>query len=524
MAFPMSHADLKELSLRLRRRIKTLYTLGEPNDPFLAGQPSRTKRANWITDLLEGMDLPQRVHDRLVHYKLISQDAPVLQADDAPYVNSVECFDTLCESVRDARYLGLIPADMIVDRRNPAPTINRVNRDDDDGEVTINDGEVERHTFDRGYKPPEIELPSTSLWQKPTVGQRYHLEIWIEKSTANDILLPLGREYGINIATFIGEVSATACKNLVDRAIASNRPVRILYVSDFDPAGRDMPISASVKIDYFARKSGVDLDIRLETVALTLEQCIEYKLPRTPIKDTEKRADAFEARFGAGATELDALEALHPGALREILLHHILRFHDPDLADEVSAAVQEYEDDLESAEEAIEEQFAEEIKKLNEQRDRIAAAFDRVHGPAKAAYDRIVRLAGARYDRALESVREEVDQMENRLVAEAEPVLAQMKDALSENLPAPDLPEPAEGDEDDDALYDSTRDYVAQVDIFRAHKGRDDNIVLARHRPRNGVCKFCGKSFIAFSHRKMFCDENCGRKYVRRDRDPPQAA
>src|SRR4029077_6310446 len=116
----------------------------------------------------------------------------------------------------------------------------------------------------------------------------------------------------------IGEVSTTRCEELVDRAVANGRPVRILHVTDFDPAGRDMPISAAVKIDFFAKKSGVDLDIRLEHVVLTEEQCIQYRLPRTPIKETENRAASFEARYGAGATELDALEALHPGVLRQI--------------------------------------------------------------------------------------------------------------------------------------------------------------------------------------------------------------
>ena len=157
----------------------------------------------------------------------------------------------------------------------------------------------------------------------------------------NEVLSPLGREYGINVATFIGEVSATACKNLVDRAIASGKPVRIAYISDFDPAGRDMPISAAVKIDFFAKKSGVDLDIRLAPVALTEEQCIQYQLPRTPIKKTETRLASFEARYGEGATELDALEAPHPGALREILVEYIDRYYDHALDEEVEHAVQQ---------------------------------------------------------------------------------------------------------------------------------------------------------------------------------------
>jgi hypothetical protein len=49
-------------------------------------------------------------------------------------------------------------------------------------------------------------------------------------------------------------------------------------------------------------------------------------LPRIPIKETEKRSEAFEQRHGEGATELDALEALHPGVLARILEQEIGRY------------------------------------------------------------------------------------------------------------------------------------------------------------------------------------------------------
>ena len=61
----------------------------------------------------------------------------------------------------------------------------------------------------------------------------------------NDILEPLGISYSVNIVTGIGELSHTRCVELVQRAIASGRPVRILYVSDFDPAGISMPVAVA---------------------------------------------------------------------------------------------------------------------------------------------------------------------------------------------------------------------------------------------------------------------------------------
>jgi hypothetical protein len=383
---PKCRADLKELATTLRRRLDTLYTLGSPNDPFMADQDFRSKRAYWVADIFTRFKIRSRIHARQIHYRLISQETPILQVDDTPYVNSIDCFNRLCGAIRDARYLGLISTEVIIDRRNPEPIINHAGGSNVAAEIEIDDGSIDRHDFGPSYAPPDINLPEAVLIQEPSIGQPYHLEIWIEKSTMNEVLSPLGREYGINVATFIGEVSATACKNLVDRAIASGKPVRIAYISDFDPAGRDMPISAAVKIDFFAKKSDAGLDIRLEPVALTEEQCVQYRLPRTPIKETENRAASFEARYGAGATELDALEALHPGVLQKILGEYIDRYYDHDLDEEVEHAVEQYKDKLDSAQSEIEGHFSAQIKDLDDQRQRIAAAFELINGPAEAAY------------------------------------------------------------------------------------------------------------------------------------------
>jgi hypothetical protein len=47
-----------------------------------------------------------------------------------------------------------------------------------------------------------------------------------------------------------GELSVTKCVELVDREVNSDRPVRTLYVSDFDPAGQSMPVACARKIEH----------------------------------------------------------------------------------------------------------------------------------------------------------------------------------------------------------------------------------------------------------------------------------
>ncbi len=55
----------------------------------------------------------------------------------------------------------------------------------------------------------------------------------------------------------------------------------------------------------------LSVDVRVFPVVLTLDQVQYYQLPRTPIKETERRRGGFEGRYGEDAVELDALEALY---------------------------------------------------------------------------------------------------------------------------------------------------------------------------------------------------------------------
>src|SRR5262249_26090751 len=156
----------------------------------------------------------------------------------------------------------------------------------------------------------------------------------------------LGERYGVNIITGTGELSLTHCVRLVRRADESGLPVRILYVSDFDPAGASMPVAVAPEIEHtLSREQRHDLRIQDRPLVLTHDQCIDYELPRSPIKD-EGRAHVFEERFGEGATELDALEALHPGELERILVKEIERYYDTSLDDEIADKAADIESDL----------------------------------------------------------------------------------------------------------------------------------------------------------------------------------
>jgi hypothetical protein len=235
-----------------------------------------------------------------------------------------------------ARNNGFIPAELFEDRRTP--------------QIQLYESEQTLLSQITVYTPEiEIAFPQFPLLPFYEVAyentQRYRIEVWCEKSTQERRLLPIIEKYGVNLLAAQGELSITSMLQALDRAKRAEKPTRILYISDFDPAGRSMPVAASRKLEFWLQKikphgdiqyrlglcleqTCAQLDIQLYPIALTYDQCIEYQLDRTPIKDSERRKEAFEGRYGIGATELDALEAQHPGELARLVEREILRFYD----------------------------------------------------------------------------------------------------------------------------------------------------------------------------------------------------
>jgi hypothetical protein len=205
----------------------------------------------------------------------------------------------------------------------------------------------------------------------------------------------------------------------------------VLYISDFDPAGLSMPVACARKLEFMIRDGGLDIDLQLRPVVLTKEQCEHYRLPRTPIKETERRAGAFEARFGGGATELDALEALHPGELQRLLVVEIERYYDTDLASEIRNAASEIEDEISDINEEV-------IAEYQPQIDELEAEADDLNDKIKSLWHAI----------------------ETELINRAP------------DIEGIEWPEPSDGDPDPDPLFDSNRDYMEQLDRYKLHQGK----------------------------------------------------
>jgi hypothetical protein len=413
--------QLKAACKELGRPGEYMVALSRENDPF-AIRDGRVQMAKWLATVWHDLRITGTVHVRRIHYVIVSHK-DIAFPKGGNYENTERHWDSLRWAVRDARYLELIPGDDFEDRRNAVPIVHLVN-----GASSAHVGIPQRAEFNMP------DLPELYFWE-PKIDQRYHVEIWAEKTTQNDILEPIAQRYGINLITGAGELSYTACSRLMRRIEEIGRPTRILYISDFDPSGENMPVSVARKVEYFIRKNELDLDVQVRPIALTKEQCEEYRLPRVPLKTNNKsniaRAERWEEKHGEGATELDALEALHPGSLRQIVEAEIDRYHDHDLEAGVNEEAAGIEAEIDDTNESVQAEFEDQI-------EEIKAEFEDLKARVESLY---------------------LD-MDTRLREEAP------------DLEGIDWPEPADGDDDDDPLYCSSRDYVEQIERYKLHQGK----------------------------------------------------
>ena len=370
-----TYEQLKVLSREVGADIRDLICMSMDNDPFYIGTPRHVAMAEWFLARWQERGFLGRggVHLRRAHYQLVDN---VERHDGKPYENNTTNWQYLINASRFARILGYVNPEDIIDRRNPEPYIY-IFRPDEEQE--------------KGFEPeiPELALPSpdTELVSvldetivhptlKPTgyeydaFFQPYHVEVWVEKSTMNDILVPLCQSVGVNLVTGVGYMSITAIVALLRRIHRIRKPARVLYVSDFDRAGKAMPKQVSRQAEYWQATYAPDADIRLQPIVLTQAQIDRYNL--APLNIAEDEGDEPTG----DVVELDALEGKVPGKLAEIVGDAINRFRDEELDDKFTKAKDGAQKVLD---EAIQEHLADELKTIDELKEEARPTIERYY-------------------------------------------------------------------------------------------------------------------------------------------------
>jgi transcriptional regulator with XRE-family HTH domain len=340
---PQGRADIHALAHSLGRRASDLIVLDKRHDPFSIGSPADCEQAEWFAGLWHDHQFPAGVHLRRIHYRLLSYATRL--PDGRLYENTEADYNFLNNASRYARILQLVPADQFDDRRNPPPRFYAFAGTPPEPRAQL--------AFDGAWWLPEIDTnldsgiyyplptPAVSGYEYSAADQPYHLEVWIEKSTMDDVLVPLCEAYYANLVTSAGMQSITNAVKLLQRIARVDKPVRVLYISDFDPGGLVMPVGVARQVEFWRAQYAPDSDLKLHWLALTRAQVEQYQLTRTPIKKDDKRRGNFEDRHDEGAVELDALEALYPGTLGQLVREALAAYRDATLPARLEAVRRE---------------------------------------------------------------------------------------------------------------------------------------------------------------------------------------
>lgn len=444
---------LKELQQTLCQQgvqvtLKNLLAMPPHNDPFYIGAPAQVQTAEWFAEIWNQWTSTTN-HIRRIHYKLISQDKPSLMRNGKSYLNTEACWKEMNHGARFARILGLVDPDEFTDKRND-PTVVFLNPHAWTSEPRTALAEDSGRMFLPHFS---IALPELSLPEPVVHGydychenQPYYLLLIVEKTTQDDILKPICRRYGVNYLAGAGFTSITRVRDELRRMQAFGKPARVFYVSDYDPAGDAMPRSVSRQTEYWLKDFSV-AGIKIDHIGLTRQQCIDYQLPRTPIKDTDKRKASWEDRHGEGATELDALEALYPGELARIVTDAITPYRDMELQGRLDDAHRE-------ADEAAKEAWLELTAEQRTELEQVTAEAEAILKP---------------YREQIRDLNRKLRPLQDRLDAVSRGV-ADIAHQLDDYLPPRPEPETSLPDESH-WLYDSNRNYLDQLSFYRAHKG-----------------------------------------------------
>ncbi len=277
---------------------RNLLVLSPKYDPFNETMASR-RDAEWFTEQVTRFVPTGYVHLRGLYYRCLSA-GNVRLPDGSRFVGSHLTADLIENAGKHARHLALVPFKRIIDERAAPPEFY-----DTEGNFAdpAEPRPVERRLIlegvDRGITLPPLAslLPTITASKVPKPRQPYRICMIGEKVSLGAVLRPIAQEVRAELLLLTGEISESQAYGIIARTAADGRPLRVLYYSDFDPAGWQMPVSLSRKFQAHLCREFPEVDLRLIRVGLTFEQVVEIGLPDLPIKAGEKRAKRWLAKW-----------------------------------------------------------------------------------------------------------------------------------------------------------------------------------------------------------------------------------
>ncbi len=233
-------------------------------------------------------------------------------------------YERLGRTMTDARYLGLIDWDMLIDRTR----------------------EIFDWTYVRDERDALLESAATLKFDK-WASQPSRVELWIEKDAAIGVIEAVSTELEVPYMSSRGYHSTSGAWQAAQRLrrhILAGQSVLALHIADHDPSGVDMTRDLQDRLTEFlqhdvaqayGRKyilapedvrfawSDLWLDGKFEVrrIALNMDQVEAFRPPGQPVKRGDTRTPAYVEQFGEMCWELDALE---PDYVADLIRGHVL--------------------------------------------------------------------------------------------------------------------------------------------------------------------------------------------------------
>lgn len=321
----MSHETKKQQLIEQGKRmglksgdIRVLST-----DPYFVGTPKDYQDAQWSANLWDKMMASRRkpLHLRGFHYWVQSQGIAKPDGEKYSYVDPAKDWSYLLHCAQVARYLGIGTWQNLVDLKHPDP------EDFDNywvGSGMFRTGEVDIQGVITGRIEGFVDEVLQDIVREfspryhDTGYQMYHLEVMCEKNSMRMVLEPACRKYDACYQAFVGQASVEKINLMAARAVKAARAgkrVRLFYIADWDRYGWSMVSAVARKIEFMTQNEAVALDIKLSRLALNDDHIVQYNLPKAP-------------KHGEAVVELDALEAIHPGALGKLVEDALKPYYD----------------------------------------------------------------------------------------------------------------------------------------------------------------------------------------------------
>jgi len=305
-------------------------------DPFFVGTEKDKEDGAWAAKLWDEMMAQRKkpIHIRGFHYWIQSKHK--VKPDGKKYAQEDAAKDWLylMHSVQMARYLNFGEWKNLIDRKHPDP-VDFAKYEVKTGYELPEDPKVANIVKDLWAQMPQA-INEAILKRMPKLHtdfyQKYHCEVWCEKGSMGFVIEPQCKKYGAVYQPLVGQASVEkvvlSCQRAI-QAAGAGKKIRIFYISDWDRYGWSMIPAVSRKIEFFTKNENVD--IKLTRLALNDDQIRKHKLPKAP-------------KLGEAVVELDALEAIVPGALGKIVAEALKPFYDgegPRLASEENRRIRQ---------------------------------------------------------------------------------------------------------------------------------------------------------------------------------------